>query len=208
MLKTKEMAVAIIVAVAGGFSAQAAAADRVGPGWYLGADLGHAEIEPENQAAVSNEDLSDTAFAIHGGYRVNPYFAIETAYADLGDYSYRVDCPDVCIPEAFPRDISLSGIRSDLALVGSVPFGERFEAYAKVGIAHTEVESEVRSLNANLRSTDSSSDALYGVGLRLHFDAPWSLRLQWDRTPQVGEDQSDVDAWWLGVEYRFASRQR
>ncbi|MEG3192921.1 porin family protein [Lysobacter sp. D1-1-M9] len=208
MLKTKEMAVAIIVAVASGFSAQATAADGVGPGWYLGADLGHAEIEPEAQAVVSNKDLSDTAFAIHGGYRVNPYVAIETAYADLGDYSYRLDCPEFCAPEAFPQDISVSGVRWDLSLVGSIPLGKRFEAYAKVGIAHTEVESEIRSLWANLRSTDSSSDALYGVGMRLHFDAPWSLRLQWDRTPQVGEDQSEVDAWWLGVEYRFASRQR
>lgn len=209
MLKKKEMAAAIVVAVASGFSTQAAATDGVEPGWYLGADVGHAEIEPENRAFVSDEDFSDTTFAIHGGYRASRYFAIETAYADLGDYSYRVDaCAEACIPENYPQEISVSGTRWDLALVGSIPFGERFEAYAKAGIARTEVESEARSLNANSRSTDSSSDAFYGVGLRLHFDAPWSLRLQWDRTPHLGEDESDVDAWWLGAEYRFAGYQR
>ncbi|MBW3550365.1 MAG: porin family protein, partial [Proteobacteria bacterium] len=153
-------------------------------------------------------DLSDTVFAVHGGYRVNPYLGIETAYADLGDYSYRSDCPEVCVPEAFPQDISVSGTRWDVTLVGSIPLGQRIEAYAKAGIAHTEAESQVRSLNTNLRSTDSSSGAFYGLGLRLHFDAPWSLRLQWDRTPQLRGDQSDFDVWWLGVEYRLANRQR
>jgi OOP family OmpA-OmpF porin len=208
MFKKKDIASAIIVAVASGFSVQAAAADGAGPGWYLGADLGHAEIRPDNQAFISSKDFSDTVWAVHGGYRVSPYFAVEATYADFGDYSYREECPGFCIPEAFPREVSVSGIRSDLALVGSIPLSERFEAYAKVGIAHTEVESEARSLLRTSRSTDSSSEAIYGVGLRLHFHASWSLRLQWDRTPHPGERESEANTWWLGAEYRLVSGQR
>ena len=39
-----------------------------------------------------------------------------------------------------------------------------------------------------------------GAG-RLHFNGPWSLRLQGDRSEVSGVE---VDGYWLGVEYRFA----
>jgi OmpA-OmpF porin, OOP family len=207
MLKTKEIITVIIITLASSFSAQALAAGGFEPGWYVGADFGHTEIKPDNEAFLSNKDISDTVFSIHGGYRVNPYFAIEATYADMGDYSYRAYfCPDVCIPEGTSFEISSSSRRFDLALVGSIPLGERFEAYAKVGFSRAEVESEFRSLDSiSFQSKDSSTDAFYGVGLRLHFDTPWSLRLQWDRT-QLGDYESDIDALWLGAEYRFSGR--
>jgi OmpA-OmpF porin, OOP family len=206
MLKTKEIITAIIVSVASGFSMQAAAGE-IEPGWYVGADFGHAEIEPEGQAFYRDKDFSDTAFSLHSGYRVNSYFAIEAAYADLGDYSYRAELySEIFVPRILHQyEIIISGRRLDLALVANIPLGERFEAYAKAGFANTEVESEFRSIDDNFQSKDSSTDAFYGVGLRFHFDAPWSLRLQWDRT-QLGDYESDIDALWLGAEYRFSSR--
>ncbi len=207
LLRMKGVIAAIIISAACGFSAQAAA-DEVSPGWYMGADFGHAELQLENlgNPNISNKDFSNTTFSIHGGYRFNPYFAIESTFADFGGYGYRVDfCAEVCAPEAFPAEISISGKRLDLALVGSIPLGERLEAYAKVGFVSTEIKYEGRSLNDTVSFSNSDSETIYGIGLRLHFDVPWSLRLQWDRT-QLDDYEADVDAWWLGAEYRFGSR--
>jgi hypothetical protein len=66
MLNTKEIITAILVTLASGFSAQAAAGGTE-PGWYVGADLGHVELQLEQAPNISNKDLSDSVFAIHGG---------------------------------------------------------------------------------------------------------------------------------------------
>lgn len=215
MLKKKAVAAAITLAVLSGFSLQAAAGD-IAPSWYLGADVGMVyEFQPRSRVEPSPlfiNNNSDTVFAIHGGYRISPYFAIEATFADLGDYSYGSisPCPIGygCIPEAGFVQASVSFKRLDLALVGSVPLGERLEVYAKAGFARTEIVSHISNPfipGVQLTNKKSSSDAAYGVGLRLHFDAPWSLRLQWDRT-QLSYSLPDVDTWWLGAEYRFGSR--
>ncbi len=204
MFKMKKSTAAIILSVAFSFSAQAAPTDRIESGWYVGADLGHTEIKPDYQAFLTEKESSDIAFAIHSGYRVSPHFAIEGTYADLGNYDYRLDiCLEFCIPENFSQEVSISGVRWGLALEGSIPLGERFDAYAKTGFAHTRVNTEIHSLNTNSQSSDNSFDVFYGVGMRLHFDGPWSLRLQWDRT---SDDELDSVAWWLGAEYQFSRR--
>ena len=215
MLKKKVSAAAITLAVVSGFAMQAAAGD-MGPSWYLGADVGNVEFQPQSPvvpfpfvdpASKFTINDSDTVFAIHGGYRISPYFAIEATIADLGGNSYESfsPCPIgyACIPENGFYQVSASLKRLDLALIGSIPLGERFEVYAKAGFARTVVVSKIsnpfipgnQSTNKN-----SSTDAVYGAGLRLHFDTPWSLRLQWDRS-EHGE--WGVEALWLGAEYRF-----
>jgi hypothetical protein len=78
MSNTKIVASAVMFAVVSSFPAQAAAADGIGPGWYLGADLGRAEIEPHNRAFISRTDFSDVAWGAHGGYRISPYFGFFT----------------------------------------------------------------------------------------------------------------------------------
>ena len=215
MLKTKAVAATITFAVLSGFSMQAAAGD-IAPSWYLGADVGMVnEFQPQSRVDTSQlftNNNSDTVFAIHGGYRISPYFAIEATFADLGDYSYEsiTPCPIGygCIPEAGHVQVSVSFKRLDLAFVGSIPLGKRLEVYAKAGFTRTEVVSYIGNPfihGVQLTNKNSSSDAVYGAGLRMHFDAPWSLRLQWDRT-QLSYSLPDVDTWWLGAEYRFGSR--
>lgn len=186
-----------------GLMAGAAQAAPASPGWYLGVDAGHSEIKPDFAPEVS-----DTGFALHGGYRFTRHLAVEASYADLGDFDYTMECPAdfACIPEAFPRHVDASIDRVDVALLGIVPFGERAEVYAKVGVAQTRVDATVSSLWEGSRSRSSdSSGAVYGLGLRVHLDAPWSLRLQWERSSaDVDISSADVHTLWLGAEYRFA----
>jgi len=179
------------------------AAPPGGSGWYAGADIGRSELKFDSGA-----DFSDTAFAVHGGYRAARYFAIEASYADLGSLDYTLECPVglVCVPVLYPQFVDVSSKRLDLALLGVLPLGERFEAYAKVGVAQTDIDVHVVEGQLGTSDfSDRSTDPIYGIGVRMHFDAPWTLRLQWERVPDVdyfGAD-FDVDALWLGAEYRF-----
>lgn len=189
-----------LLTIVGLMAGAAHAAPGSEPGWYLGADVGRSELKVE-------QGPEETAFAIHGGYRLTRHLAIEATYADLGDFGYTVPCPEVCIPELYPQRVDESIKRLDVALLGIVPFGERVEAYARVGAARTDTDTTVSALAGTFSRSSDTSDLVYGVGLRVHLDAPWSLRLQWDRGSAdtgVAASDADVDALWLGAEYRFA----
>ena len=189
------------ICAAGLFTTTARAAAGPGSGWYAGADLGRMEYKFDN-----GFDASDNAFGVHGGYRFSRYFAIEAGYADLGSYDFSVACPTgtLCVPEDYPIYTEVSSQRIELNVLGILPLGERLEAYAKAGYARTEFDVFVRE-GIHDGSSDSirSSDPNYGIGLRLNFDAPWSLRLQWERTPDMNDSDADLNALWLGAEYRF-----
>jgi len=198
MTSAKGLMIATIC-VAGLFSFTAPAAAGPGSGWYAGADLGRMEYKFDN-----GFDASDNAFGVHGGYRFSRYFAIEASYADLGSYDFSEACPsDFCAPEQYPIFHEVSSQRLELALLGILPLGERMEAFAKVGVARTEFDLLTRNQLVSSSDSTRSSDPIYGIGLRLNFDAPWSLRLQWERTPDINASGADLNAAWLGAEYRF-----
>lgn len=201
MKLVKVFIVAAVFSVINLAAGVARAAPGVEPGWYVGADVGRSELKFDGGA-----DSSDTAFAVHGGYRFGRYFAVEASYADLGSFGYTLDCPPglACVPELFPQQTDVSARRLDLALLGIVPFGDRWEAHAKLGYARTKFDTTVRVGQFGISDfSDDNSDLIYGVGLRFHFDPPWSLRLQWERIPDINDSNEDLDALWLGAEYRF-----
>ena len=187
------------ICAAGLFTTTARAAAGPGSGWYAGADLGRMEYKFDN-----GFDASDNAFGVHGGYRFGRHVAIEAGYADLGSYKSTEECPsDFCTPEQYPIYYEVSSQRLELALLGILPLAERMEAYAKVGVVSTEFDLSTRTQLVSSSDSTRSSDPIYGIGLRLNFDAPWSLRLQWERTPDINDSGADLNAAWLGAEYRF-----
>jgi hypothetical protein len=201
MKTSRTLAITAVLSSLGLAAGLAQAAPAGEPGWYAGADVGRSEFKFDGGA-----NFSDTAFAVHGGYRAARYFAVEASYADLGSFDYTLECPAglACVPELYPQFVDVSAKRLDLALLGILPLGERFEAYAKVGFSQTEIDTHVvEGMSGTSDFSDRSSDAIYGVGVRMHFDAPWTLRLQWERVPDVDYFGVDVDALWLGAEYRF-----
>jgi OOP family OmpA-OmpF porin len=188
----------VSTAVLAGGAAQAATAPS-DAGWYVGASAGRTDLTYPDGGG----DLEADGYAVHGGYRFNRHFAVEAGYADLGDARFQYDCPSglVCVPENYPITFSQDFSRADIALVGILPVNARFDLFAKVGYAQARYEESVRfGTSGTARESDDSSETIYGVGARLNFDSPWSLRLQWDRS-EVSD--VDVDGYWLGVEYRF-----
>lgn len=183
-------------ALGGGTAHAATPADQ---GWYVGASAGRTSFSYPQGGGFDGD-----GYSVFGGYRFNRHLAIEGAYADLGSADFRFDCPAglVCVPELYPIFLTESYRRADLALVGILPVNDRFDVFAKVGYSRARYEQAVDyALYPDDDYSDKSSETVYGLGGRLHFNGPWSLRLQWDRSEVSGVE---VDGYWLGVEYRFA----
>lgn len=78
----------------------------------------------------ADPDDTDTSIKLFGGFKLGENFAIELAYADLGEASGSEG-----IPGFFEVAFTLEATAFSAALAGQLPLGETFALFGKVGIA-------------------------------------------------------------------------
>ena len=86
-------------------------------GWYVGADIGNAEVADED----------DTALRFLGGYQFNRNLAAEVAYSRLLDKN------------------GVEATALELTAVGSFPIANQFSVFGKIGFANVEVDTPAGS---------------------------------------------------------------
>ena len=172
------------------YGIRASAAPQPGPGPIV-------RVYPES-ATVSGVDASWSATA---GYRVNRYVAFELAYADFGSLVVTETYDLSFIPGAPPEYVApthyeASGV--SLSVLGSIPLGERFEAYFRVGVLHADQElMTFRAILPGQSPVEKVSDdvPLIGLGVSWHLTPAWSLRLELQAIDDLhGGDELGVDA--------------
>jgi len=92
-------------------------------------------------------------------------------------------------------DVAASQTSYGLAVVGTLPLGERFELFGKAGFLQTEQEQRVAPSTTADRS---ESELHYGLGARFLFTRNWAARAEWENTEKL-----KVEMLSIGVEYRF-----
>ena len=186
------------LAFAGYASAQVGAPYKgIYDGWYAGASIGQTSVDMDASGFQEVND-TDTGWKLYMGYRFLPYFALEGAYAALGETSLKT------------AGTSLKVEVNDtlyLAAVGMLPLGDRFVLFGKVGVfsAETDVVACLPAVCVNEK--ERQDGWMYGVGLDFFFTRQWGMRAEWERFTNVGSDQTpgneDVDLISVGVIYRF-----
>lgn len=111
-MSNKKWIAAMLGAAAMALSTGALAQQGV-QGWYVGADVGQAEVADED----------DIGFRILGGYNFNRNLAAEVGYAQLLDKN------------------GVEATAMELVAIGSFPLASQFSAFGKVGFANVEVEA-------------------------------------------------------------------
>ena len=230
----KRMAAALAVAL-GMTGVNAASAETSGlyfglTGGMATADLGSKSeldesfAEPVAEAlldagfdAVSVEtslDDSDIGWALYVGYRFNNYLAAEIGYVDLGEALYDADISVTTVGETFPVEASVrfTSAGPSAAVLGIFPVNERFDVHAKAGLyfADTRVRTRIRDVefDENLFHEEIDSgeqEAFFGVGGAWNINDSYSLRFEYQRFLDVGDDESfesDVDLLAVSVLFR------
>ncbi|MGH8242301.1 MAG: outer membrane beta-barrel protein [Steroidobacteraceae bacterium] len=211
------------------FAGAASAADE---GWYVVGFAGESSAQNVSQGqldqnvldtfasvglgvvdATSNLDDSDTGFGLAGGYQVNPWFAAELAYVDLGDISYSASGQVTDGIGVFDADLGLDQSASGpvFSLLGMLPIGERFAVFGRIGLALMSVDADLDVTIDGQSATDSAStdrsNMVYGIGGEFSFNRRFGVRLGWDRYAEVGSEditgEVDVDLISLGLRYNF-----
>lgn len=187
---------------------------------YAGGSVGHSNLSIDRDAvtgqlldlgfnaAATTADESDTAFRLFAGYQFNPYFALEAAYVDLGEFRFR---STVDPAGSFQGTPSVTG--EEVSAVGRFPFAERFAVYARVGGWFSRTRTtyagtgSVELVSGAERQKKNASGAAYAVGGTYALNSHLGLRAEWAQYLDLGNDltggKTDARLVSIGVTYMF-----
>jgi OOP family OmpA-OmpF porin len=149
-------------------------------GAYVGANVG------ASRYSHSVDDVSGTGSSVtgkvYGGYQFNPYFALETGFADLGRQHDDVGRAD---GHAFYLDA-----------VGLAPLNQSWSLLGSVGIARAKFDTT---------NGDGVGDGLkLGVGAQYALSSHVALRGEMERyQPNVFGSQPDINQYTVGLRWAF-----
>jgi len=194
-------------------------ADEWNGGGYIGGNFGRTTASIDDQRIVNTllgpgftttsigKDHSDNGFKLFGGYSFNRYFAIEGGYFNLGRFGYSAT---TLPPGALSGSSKFSGVNLDL--VGSVPLGERFSVFGRIGATYGETKNTFVETGAvHVFGPDSRTrggNYKFGAGLEYDFTPSVGLRAEAERygvDDAVGKN-GHIDLLSLGLVVRFGER--
>jgi len=222
----------LIIAAAAAFIAIPASA-QYAPQWYVGIGGGQSktsdDIVSQRESTVTNGhatgstfDDNDGAWKVFGGWQVNPMFALEAYYADLGrTHLVTNTATNSGLTGTFDMTRKVDGFGLDAIVQGR--FAPAFSVFARGGgfASHTKADATVSgSLVFNSdptatskSNTDNKGVWHYGVGAEWGFQPNAALRLEWERFAKVGKafevgqsgttGEADADLVTLSVLMRF-----
>lgn len=149
---------------------------------YIGINAGQNKYSATSTSTFS----ASTAYSLFGGYAFNQYIAAEAAYTNLG--SAKLDPDD--------GTTSFTGSLMSLSAIGSMPIGQTFALFAKLGYGQSKVES-------NSSAAETKSGVVYGVGAQFNVGKAVGIRLGYDRFKVGSTTEVDSSLMTVGALVKF-----
>lgn len=162
-------------------------------GAYVGGGLGFGKANVSDQGLTFTDNPDDDALLVegHGGYRFNPYFALEgQILGAANDSNNNNDNYDSSI-----GDISFGGIAG--RALGMFPVSEMFDLYAAIGFY-------TGSSEVGYSDTEDESGVVYGAGAQMNFGGRGQFGVRAEYVYYEGDELlDDVDGVTLSFQYNF-----
>lgn len=157
-------------------------------------------------AALSSSDSgSGNQWRLQGGYRFNPYLAVEAGYIDFGKAKYQASYT------GGSAQGSLKAGGFDVVALASLPVNDSFSIFGKAGMVAAKVKSNLAVVGGAAAASGSASDnsirPLLGVGARYKLTDNVDLRADYDHVSGLGSSSKtgkmDSNMVSLGAVYNF-----
>ena len=156
-----------------------------------------------------NDNNSDTAYKLFGGYQFNRNFAVEGGYFNLGKFGYTA----TTVPAgSLTGNIKLQGLNIDA--VGMLPLADKFSVFGRLGLQYAQAKDEFSSSGAvpvPTISNPSKDAANYKAGLGLQYDFNRSLGMRVEaeryRINDAVDNKGDINMYSVGLVYHFDQRK-
>jgi len=195
----------------------AAVSPAVAGDWYFAGSAGQSDFKAEKgdidgaliaagaTGLSSSLDDQDTAYKLQAGYRFNQNFALEGGYINLGKLKYSA---------AYTGGAGRAEIKADgwnIDVVGSIPVGQTFVLFGKVGMINAKVEATVSATGPGGAAAgsvdDTSSKGHWGIGGDYALNDKMAVRLEYERFKNLGDEnttgEGDVDLLSVGFVLKF-----
>lgn len=189
---------------------------KTNTGVYMGISAGESRSQIDNvritqdllgAGFVTNsliEDNKGTGYKAFIGMPMNPFWAVEAGYFDLGRFGFTANTTPA---GSLTGSARIKGLNLDL--VGTMPITERWSLLGRVGAAYAQTQDTFSGTGAVVVTDPSpqkrQTNYKYGVGTQYAFTPALTLRLEAERyrvNDAVG-NRGDVDLYSLGLVYRF-----
>lgn len=190
--------------------------DWANSAWYIGAGVGQSRAtidEPRLRASLAangetvtgfSKDQRDTGYKLYVGRQLNPYFAVEAGYFDLGKFDFKSSTSGNGVLNG---EAGLRGVNLDL--LGQLPLSQRVSLLGRVGMHYSKTNTEFsgnRLLGANnTHASERKLNAKLGLGLEYKFSEALALRGEVERyrlNDGVG-NHGDADLYSVSLVYKL-----
>jgi OOP family OmpA-OmpF porin len=166
--------------------------------FYLGAGFGPSRYDrsiADGLISSGSVDGSDTGLKFFGGFQVNPSFALEAAYVNLGEARYSGDFfgDPVVGGRVEVTGINLSGVLS-------APLAQGFSVFGKLGLFLWEAEANDITAGVPFSDRQDGTDLSFGIGASYDVAPNVSVRAEWEFFQPADTDTSLLS---IGVVFRF-----
>jgi OmpA-OmpF porin, OOP family len=177
---------------------------------YIGASAGEAKYK-DTPGVLSNRDNKDTAFKAYLGTQINPIFGLEATYFDLGKYtgnSLAFNGATV-VPTSVSGDATAWGLAAVLTAPTNMTsvFGDSFGLFGKLGVVRSRLSTEISGIGFSSHQKERSTGANFGVGVKYDFAKNFSVRAEWERLNNVGDNattgDTKIDFLSAGIAFKF-----
>ena len=162
--------------------------------WYAGLRFGDSEIDgllktdncSGNCFLVDNRD-DEESLGILAGYRIHSYLRAELSYQELGEA--RLGDAIIGFAGTSFRVMEVKPETLGLSLAGVLPLGKWFEASAKLGLHHYDLDyplifsTEFKASGPTATNSSSGQDLFYGLALGVWVGPRIQLNLLWETYP-------------------------
>jgi hypothetical protein len=159
-------------------------------GGYVGINVGKPNYKLPCTAGFNCDD-PNTSYNIYTGGSFNQWLGAEVGYLYLG--------------KADRQGGTTRGHGLNLSLVGTVPVGQAFKLFGKVGATWGRTTVSANPLSGEPTGDKNGFGTSYGVGGQYDINRDWAAVLQWDRNSMkfAGRGREDIAATSVGVKYKF-----
>lgn len=165
--------------------------------WYVSAKAGlsRADFADDFQSSLDlagarfDTDTQNSAAQLGLGLQLNPNFAVELHYGQLGRFDLRANA--ALPPIQVDAELELSALSLDL--LGIYPINDALSVYGKIGAARWDIDADVtaserESLISSVSTDEQDIAVKFGLGARYALNEQWQLGLDVEQF-KVGKDE-------------------
>src|ERR1035437_2882567 len=150
---------------------------------YIAGSIGQSDFG--SMGGGTSSDKNGTAFKLQLGYQVNPNWAVDGGYVDLGKSTYSGPVPGYGM-----ATVQIKATGFNIGAVGTVPLHAKFSLFGKFGMIDGKVEAQVTIPGRSGSASATKWKPTYGFGVKYDVSRSLGIVGEYEHFDKLGDDST------------------